>query len=625
MIGNYKIIALCTCRIQDKESHNFIETLNLKLNTVGCRLFIYNTCWITQSGKEDSDAQLSIYDLINSSFVDAVIVQADRIENRIVCQNIIDKSLAQNLPVITLGMEFENVINIKYNHQAGFRDIINHIIDDHNITDLHMIAGFRNNIYSDERIEVFKNALRDHGLPYDENTMLSYGDFWPGPAKEALRKLIKENRVPKAIICANDNMAIAVVEELKENGYKVPQDCVVTGFDCTDAIYSCDPTITSAAINPKISGQAIFNAVIEVLNGGQRVKDIVLNSVMITNESCGCNCSYKINLTEYLNEQNSVFCHFQDDNIALSYIGSKIQLCSSFEEIPLAMHSNDMLFSMSCVLKAECIDERVDPSTSKVKGFNNKAYILYDSDEFVKEEFNPDFFNFNSIIPNLEDYLDNGRYLVFTPLHYLDVPLGYICFHFDEYIESNYVRIPQIINTLNTALGGVRNLRHSKYLMKQIEIMYRRDPLTGLYNRRGFMIEYDKLLANRDNRQLCVVICDLDGLKKINDTYGHEEGDIAIHVVGRALKHACPDSAICTRFGGDEMLAVFIDDENHYDVHRLFNEYIDRHNKNVNKKYKVSASLGIYHTKNDEDVSFESLIKYTDNLMYQEKNLKKKM
>jgi diguanylate cyclase (GGDEF)-like protein len=139
------------------------------------------------------------------------------------------------------------------------------------------------------------------------------------------------------------------------------------------------------------------------------------------------------------------------------------------------------------------------------------------------------------------------------------------------------------------------------------------------------MIEYDKLLANRDNRQLCVVICDLDGLKKINDTYGHEEGDIAIHVVGRALKHACPDSAICTRFGGDEMLAVFIDDENHYDVHRLFNEYIDRHNKNVNKKYKVSASLGIYHTKNDEDVSFESLIKYTDNLMYQEKNLKKKM
>ncbi|MBO5712406.1 MAG: hypothetical protein J6R47_06150, partial [Acholeplasmatales bacterium] len=101
MIGNYKIIALCTCRIQDKESHNFIETLNQKLNSVGCRLFIYNTCWITSEGKENTDAQLSIYDLIDSSFVDAVIVQADRIDNKLVCQKIIDRSLAKNLPVIT--------------------------------------------------------------------------------------------------------------------------------------------------------------------------------------------------------------------------------------------------------------------------------------------------------------------------------------------------------------------------------------------------------------------------------------------------------------------------------------------------------------------------------------------
>lgn len=624
MIGNYKIIALCTCRIQDKESHNFIEILNRKLNGVGCRLFIYNTCWITADGKEESDSQLSIYELINSSFVDAVIVQADRIENRIVCQKIIDECLKQDLPVIALGKEFDNVINISYYHQAGFKDIINHVIVDHKVTDLHLIAGFRNNIYSDERIEVFKDVLASHNIPYNEETMLSYGDFWPGPAKEAVQVLIKENRLPKAIICANDNMAIAVVDELKDNGYRVPDNIIVTGFDCTDAIYSCEPTITSAAISPKVSGQAIFDAVCDVLNGGERVKNISLPSIMVKNESCGCHSDYKVNLTDYLNEQNSVFCHFQDDNIALSFLGSQIQLCSTFEEIPHAMHSIDMMYSMSCILKGECVDERIDPSTTKVKGFNKKAIVLYDSDKFDDKAFVPYEFDFSNIIPDLESYLDSGRYLVFTPLHYLDVPLGYICFHFDEYVESNYVRIPQIINTLNTALGGVRNLRHSKYLMKQIEMMFRKDALTGLYNRRGFMLEYEKMLAEKGDKSLCVVMCDLDGLKIINDTYGHEEGDIAIHVVGRALKNACPSSAICTRFGGDEMLAVFIDDGETIDIHNLFNAYIERHNNNVNKEYLVSASLGIYHTKPDENLKFENIIKYSDILMYQEKKLKKK-
>ena len=60
------------------------------------------------------------------------------------------------------------------------------------------------------------------------------------------------------------------------------------------------------------------------------------------------------------------------------------------------------------------------------------------------------------------------------------------------------------------------------------------------------------------NSPLTVVLADLDGLKLINDTYGHGAGDHAIYVVAQTMKNVCPKDAVCVRIGGDEMMAVFI-------------------------------------------------------------------
>ena len=186
MIGKYKVIALCTCRIQDEESHNFIAMLNEKLVKIGCRLFIFNMSLVVPMGLEEGDAQLSIYELINEKYIDAVIIQADRFFNPSVCEAIVNKALAVGLPVVSLGLVFEHCLNIQYNHQKGFKDIIEHLIKDHNIRDFHMIAGLKDNKYSIEREEIFKNVLHDYNIAFNDN-MISYGDFWPEPAKRVVK------------------------------------------------------------------------------------------------------------------------------------------------------------------------------------------------------------------------------------------------------------------------------------------------------------------------------------------------------------------------------------------------------------------------------------------------------
>lgn len=164
-------------------------------------------------------------------------------------------------------------------------------------------------------------------------------------------------------------------------------------------------------------------------------------------------------------------------------------------------------------------------------------------------------------------------------------------------------------------------MRYQNYLARRLEETYKSDALTGLYNRSGFTREYDRLIA-QSRGVVTIALADLDGLKYINDNFGHGEGDVAIRTVAQALKAACPEGAVCTRFGGDEMIAV-IEGECTEPLRERLNALLEDHSKKSGKPYRVSASLGIYVSR-DESKDFEELMKKADKLMYADKMEKKK-
>ena len=79
MIGKYKIIALCTCRIQDGECHGLVNELDQQLRNMGCRLFVYN-CISKLNTNAEINAQISVFDIIDPSFCDAPL--SDEIKNK---------------------------------------------------------------------------------------------------------------------------------------------------------------------------------------------------------------------------------------------------------------------------------------------------------------------------------------------------------------------------------------------------------------------------------------------------------------------------------------------------------------------------------------------------------------
>ncbi len=153
------------------------------------------------------------------------------------------------------------------------------------------------------------------------------------------------------------------------------------------------------------------------------------------------------------------------------------------------------------------------------------------------------------------------------------------------------------------------------------------DELTGLNNRRGFFTLADQQLkiANRSKKELFLLYADLDGLKWINDTLGHEEGDRALIETAASLRDAFRESDIIARIGGDEfvVLAVDIGDMRPEILARRVREAFAARNAEPGRKFELSISYGIVSYNPEEPRLVQDLINQADKRMYEGKSAKR--
>ena len=153
------------------------------------------------------------------------------------------------------------------------------------------------------------------------------------------------------------------------------------------------------------------------------------------------------------------------------------------------------------------------------------------------------------------------------------------------------------------------------------------DDLTGLYNRRGFLIfaKQQMKLARRNKRELLLVFVDLDGLKQINDTFGHQEGDRALVKTAEILKDTFRAADIIARLGGDEftVLATVAQDENADILVNRLHDKLGKYNALAMCAYDLSISVGVARFDAEETRSIEEMLVRADAAMYEDKRNKK--
>ncbi len=172
-----------------------------------------------------------------------------------------------------------------------------------------------------------------------------------------------------------------------------------------------------------------------------------------------------------------------------------------------------------------------------------------------------------------------------------------------------------------------KHITKLKALEERLRTLSLTDELTGLYNRRGFMaLAAQQLkLANRLKRGMLFLSADLDGLKQINDTFGHKEGDRALSDIAEILRQTFRDADIIARIGGDEFVVMLVENSSADTaalVERL-NENLRIHSARKDKKYRLSLSYGIAHCRPECPYSLDELMVQSDRLMYDHKTRKK--
>jgi two-component system cell cycle response regulator len=197
-------------------------------------------------------------------------------------------------------------------------------------------------------------------------------------------------------------------------------------------------------------------------------------------------------------------------------------------------------------------------------------------------------------------------------------------FSYDNAMEagaSDFIKKPFTLNEL------MARIQHVK-LQEKVRTMAVTDELTGLYNRRGFFSLAEKLLqlCKREKKGIFMLYTDLDGLKKINDTFGHKEGDMALIDIANILRNNYRESDIIARIGGDEFVVIPIgttEDSAEIATSRL-QKSIEIHNSEINRSYKLSLSFGIAYYDPENPCSIDELLVQGDKLMYEQKRHKQK-
>jgi LacI family transcriptional regulator len=199
-------------------------------------------------------------------------------------------ALSKIVPVVMLANRLGSAAPdcVEADNRGGSRAMSSHLIDVHDYTDLIFVAGPPQSPDSDQRFAGFQEALRHAGLPAPHRPA-SRGDFTEAGGAAAVRALIADGRVPRAIVCGNDEMALGALTALRAARLRVPGDVAVTGFDDISAGRHVRPALTTVRQPMRELGERSVRLLFERIADRDRKRQLVmLPTDVVVRRSCGC-------------------------------------------------------------------------------------------------------------------------------------------------------------------------------------------------------------------------------------------------------------------------------------------------------------------------------------------------
>ena len=557
-------------------------------------------------------------------------------------------------PIVSVAVDlpFKNVYYTINDCEKAYNLVVEHLIKEHGCKNIGFLsAASTNSNEAIARMEAYKKALKNHGLKYNPDNVIE-GLF----IREATYDFVKEKYKRKedvkvdAFISSNDLMAEGCMKALQELGLRIPKDVKIIGFDDTVRASFTSPSLST--IDQNIAGQGYTAAKIahKILLGEKIPRETRIYAEPIYRQSCGCVKPDNISFLSRNQEGEIVENHHINSNTIEEYTESSKDIIGIYTLID-TFHTNHTLQelfnsltqitkqmkfeSMAVALYEEPVsfkkDEAIkipDKAFLKVYIEDNKQVIPYDEKGI---ETNPH----KKLMPKAY-YAKSGGTFIEHPIFAGEKQYGYLIVKpSNNKFQMHHVYLKLIINAIASAYDYTQAITKNEALSNRNERLLRNnqelnfqnsiDELTQVLNRRGFMEKAEKELkkAAKNGQSGMVFFADMDGLKRINDTYGHKIGDLAIQTEARVLKEAFRSTDIVGRLSGDEFAIVSTGlSKNSIPSIRTRIEQLNIIlSRDAGLPLTLSLSLGHVAFSPDK-VDLDVLLSRADEKLYEEKELK---
>ncbi len=624
-----KVIAICSADNCAEYNTRFLRALHRESKEFPFKILFF-ACFSSLFQMEKHDqGESKIFQLMNHDLLDGIIMLSETIKNDGIRQKIAKRAKEKHIPVIAIEHPIDGCYNIIYEYTHTITTLIEHLIRDHHYTRINFLAGLKGNSFSEDRLQIYRDVLTRYNIPIEEER-IGYGEFWAAPTKAVLDRFMKSDLpFPEVIVCANDIMAITTIHYLMDAGYRIPEDVAVTGFDGIEEALDHVPPITTVQYDYEQTAHHAYQMLLDIFQGQTPPQTSYISSKIIYGTTCGCKKSsrnYNI-LTRHLYDRLDSQHQFNEVQIAMA---ADLTDNDNFQGIfTNLMHYGDTFGAAKywlCIVddfldeKEELADILSNNNTRKRSSYTSRMDMMLSC--IYGQWQGMARFQTSHLLPDLENLLSDGDCLMFLPLHVLEQIIGYVALVYDpDTINMSFLY--QLLMNISNALETTKIRQRQHNIITSLANKYVHDPMTGLQNRRGFYQKAQPLFEDCIDKKQTILVAsvDLNGLKKINDTYGHADGDIAISTVGQALSQITAPNLTCARFGGDEFVATctISDPGDAAQIRTQIQNYLNQFNCSSGKPYEVSASIGIVSIIPTRNTSLDDLIKYADEKMYEEK------
>ena len=510
-------------------------------------------------------------------------------------------------PVLTIDSHVEDTSFFGIDNYGSMYELVEHMVTYHKCRILNYVGGPATNEENQLRYRAFVDCLNAHDIPIDYNRIRHYR-FLVEDGRQAYLDFKEHGlHLPDCVICANDHMAYGYCLAAREDGFDAPEDFRITGFDNVEMGQDFIPSLTSVNRRWDQLGYDAADGIIRMVRSGKTIKEHFTVGMVKANESCGCAISTRNLRADYL--RNLMKARDIHESSIRFDTARKILLCTpDLQRFRQSISKTTQALNIPHY--AVCLNDNfMDMEHANINEPFSKNVTAY------LEDSTEDLDTSASLLPSSFMSSEEKIY-IFAAIHFDAQTFGYCVMPFDfDFIAGGGHRF--LMDNISLALVNIKQRIALNEMNERLSSLYITDALTGLYNRFGYSELLPALYEKNDG--LVFVMCmDLDNLKKINDKFGHNHGDMAIKALADAIKDTFDEEDIKIRMGGDEFTVIgrYVSDELLKQQEERIHKYLLDFSSENELPFAIEASVACTSSVECGLSDLEELTNMADQRMY---------